>query len=218
MIYCFVITCWIPNFIISKVFGKKTPEAQRAWREKMGIVAICASLMAIVGFITFGFTNVVCGPSGLRLKNGNVSSSNVIVNGYTYDLGTWHHPTIGPFNSTNSPLYMDGYMAGGRDISFLFQNVNQKCLNIITPASSTIPSQGNNMAWYFPCNIFGQNGTNAVNQSGYDSAVNCHTSPNARDQFKALAKEKMDGRYAGVVYFSWEQVRNQTANLAVYKG
>ncbi|WOO78852.1 Chitin synthase 3 [Vanrija pseudolonga] len=218
MIYCFVITCWIPNFIISKVFGKKTPEAQRAWREKMGIVAICASLMAIVGFITFGFTNVVCGPSGLRLKNGNVSSSNVIVNGYTYDLGTWHHPTIGPFNSTNSPLYMDGYMAGGRDISFLFQNVNQKCLNIITPASSTIPSQGNNMAWYFPCNIFGQNGTNAVNQSGYDSAVNCHTSQSARDQFKTLAKEKMDGRYAGVVYFSWEQVRNQTANLAVYKG
>ncbi|KAH9910776.1 uncharacterized protein BXZ73DRAFT_30792, partial [Epithele typhae] len=59
-IYCYIATCWVPSFFLSAC-GIRTPEQQRAWREKIGLLLIIISLMAIVGFITFGFTEVVCG-------------------------------------------------------------------------------------------------------------------------------------------------------------
>lgn len=220
MIYCFVITCWIPNFIISGVFRKKTPEAQRAWREKMGIVAICASLMAIVGYITFGFTQTVCGKQGARIKGENISVSSVVINGYNYDLGTWKHPAVEntEFNGTVTPLYMEDWMVAGKDVSFLFQNVAGKCRGVITKAEgSSIPSQDDVLAWFFPCNPFPSNSSLPVNASGYEDPKNCHTSPTARDEFEKLGKTK---HKAGVVYYTWDQVRNESSSraLAVYQG
>ena len=161
MVYCFLLTCWIPGFVLRGVFSKRTPEAQRAWREKMGIVGIVLFLMGLVGFLTFGFTQTVCGTQKLRIPGGQVNNGSLVINGYDYDFSTWRHPAAGTiFNGTTSPLYMDQYMAGGKDASFLFQNVNKNCLNVITPAEGTgINHKGNQMAWYFPCNIHDQNGT-----------------------------------------------------------
>lgn len=216
MIYCFIITCWIPPFILSGVFGKKTPEAQRAFREKMGIVAICAFLMGIVGFITFGFTQVVCGNHGLRVKGGEVNNASMILNGNVYDLGLWKHPAVqdSPFNGTTSPLWMDEWMAGGKDMSFLFQNVNKKCLGLLTPgpaAPAEMKGPDDTMAWYFPCNLYEQNTTLPVNKTGYQDRANCHISPSARSELG-----KIDA--SGIVYYTWEQVENPNRNLAVYKG
>ncbi|BEI87944.1 uncharacterized protein CcaverHIS019_0106620 [Cutaneotrichosporon cavernicola] len=216
MIYCFVITCWIPPFILSGVFGKKTPEAQRAFREKMGIVAICAGLMAIVGFITFGFTQVVCGNHGLRVKGGQVNNGSVVNNGYVYDLADWKHPAVAgsEFNGTNSPIWMDEWQAGGKDMSFLFQRVNLKCRGLLTPgpaATSDMKGPGDTMAWYFPCRLVAQNMTEPVDKTGAESGTNCHLSVSARQE---LGKMPADG----IVYYTWDQVAVQNRNLAVYKG
>ncbi|WWC68915.1 uncharacterized protein I206_102851 [Kwoniella pini CBS 10737] len=212
MVYCYLLTFLVPGFVLRNVFGKRTPEAQRAWREKMGIVGIVAALMAIVGFVTFGFTQTVCGNTELRIAGGTADNASLIINGYDYDLGNWKHPAAGStFNGSTSPLYMDQYMAGGKDVSFMFQNVNRHCLGVITPAAGTgITHNGNQMAWYFPCNIHDQNGTSAVNLTGYSDANNCHTTTTARSSFAALPP-------TAEIYYTWNRVANESRNLAVYK-
>ena len=212
MVYCFILTCWVPGFILRGVFGKRTPEAQRAWREKMGIVGIVLFLMGLVGFLTFGFTQTVCGTQKLRIPGGQVNNGSLVINGYDYDFSTWRHPAAGTiFNGTTSPLYMDQYMAGGKDASFLFQNVNKNCLNVITPAEGTgINHKGNQMAWYFPCNIHDQNGTSPVNNTGYPDNLNCHTSVAARTNFEQNTPTAQ-------IYYTWPRVEDKKRNLAVYK-
>ncbi|WVW79845.1 hypothetical protein I302_101815 [Kwoniella bestiolae CBS 10118] len=212
MVYCYLLTFLVPGFVLRNVFGKRTPEAQRAWREKMGIVGIVAALMAIVGFVTFGFTQTVCGNQKLRIAGGEANNASLIINGYDYDLGNWRHPAAGTtFNGTTSPLYMDEYMAGGKDVSFMFQNVNRHCLGVITPASGTgINHQGDQMAWYFPCNIHDQNGTSAVNYTGYTDANNCHTTAKARSEFEAIVP-------TAEIYYTWSKVQDESRNLAVYR-
>ncbi|GMK54404.1 hypothetical protein CspeluHIS016_0109900 [Cutaneotrichosporon spelunceum] len=215
MIYCFIITCWIPPFILSGLFGKKTPEAQRAFREKMGIVTICASLMAIVGFITFGFTQVVCGNQGMRVKGGQVNNGSVILNGYVYDLADWKHPAAGSsFNGSTNPIWMDEWHAGGKDMSFLFQNVNKKCRGLITPgpaAPADMKGPDDLMRWYFPCNLYDQNTTESVNKTSYSVGTDCHLDATARSDMKAMTPD-------GIVYYTWDQVATDNRNLAVYKG
>ncbi|KIR58105.1 chitin synthase [Cryptococcus bacillisporus CA1873] len=212
MVYCYLLTICIPGFVIAKVFGKKTPDAQRAWREKMGIVSIVTYLMAAVGFITFGFTQTVCGDTQLRLPGGSANTGSLVINGYDYDFSTWRHPAAGDiFNGSTSPLYMDQYMAGGMDASFLFQNVNQHCLGVITPASGTgIQTNGDQMGWYFPCNLHDQNGTSAANLTGYTDSLNCHVSSYARSNFSAVVP-------TAEIYYTWDRVKDESRNLAVYK-
>lgn len=216
MVYCFLLTWWVPGFVLRNVFNKRTPEAQRAWREKMGIVSICVFLMASVGFITFGFTQTVCGAQGAKILGGHANNGSLIINGADYDFSTWRHPAAGTyFNGTTSPLYMDNWMAGGKDASFLFQNVNKNCLGVITPATGSGIANKTyngqvNMGWYFPCNLHDQNGTSAVNLTGYTDATNCHTSVTARDQFKAIAPN-------ATIFYTWGQVADPSRNLAVYR-
>jgi chitin synthase len=178
----------------------------------MGIVGIVAVLMAAVGFITFGFTQTVCGDQALRIRGGEANNGSLVINGYAYDFSRFEHPAILPyFNGTTNPLYSDEWQAGGKDASFLFQNVNQKCKGIITPAAgSAIISSGDNMAWYFPCNLHDQNGTSAINITGYELDTNCHRTAKARSSFGAE-------RPAGQVYYTWDMVKNPQRNLAVYK-
>jgi chitin synthase len=178
----------------------------------MGLVSIVAALMAIVGFITFGFTQTVCSNNGIRIKGGHADSASLVINGYDYDFSKFEHPAVpGYFNGTTNPLYSDVWQAGGKDASFLFQNVNENCLNVITPASgSAISNDGTRLGWYFPCNLHDQNGTSPVNKTGYADATNCHTSPTARSDFYAI-------KPVGEVYYTWDQVRNTSRNLAVYE-
>ena len=212
MVYCFLLTICIPPFFLRSCLGKRTPDSQRAWREKMGLVSIVASLMAVVGFLTFGFTQTVCGTQALRIAAGQANTGSLVINGYDYDFSTWKHPVALPvFNGTTSPLYMDQYLAGGKDASFLFQNVNGHCFNLITPSpNSAITNEGNNMAWYFPCNLHNQNASLPTNTSGYNSSLNCHTSANARNQFNAVVP-------TAEIYYTWDAVQDGTRNLAVYK-
>jgi chitin synthase len=113
---------------------------------------------------------------------------------------------------------MDQYMAGGKDLSFLFQKVNQNCRGIITPAeNSGIPNRNNGteMGWYFPCNIHSQYGTSEsapVNLTGITDQTFCHTSNEARNAYNDLANKP-----TAEVYYTWGQIRNESRNLAVYK-
>lgn len=208
-IYCYVLTCWIPGFMF-RVCGIRTPEQQRAWREKMGLIFLILMEMAAVGFITFGFTEAVCGTPPNRYHQGQISNASVIIHGYDYDFSNFKHPAVGPFNGSTNPLITGGWNLASNDASFLFQTVNQNCLGLITKASgSAINGSNDQPDWYFPCNVFNPQ-SNSQNLTGYGDSTNCHISSQARQGLAGM-------RPQGQVYYTWDDLIASNRNLAVYE-
>ncbi|GAB1311127.1 Chitin synthase, class 3 [Madurella fahalii] len=218
-IYCAIITFWCPGFVL-KCFGMPTKAQQRAWREKMGLISIILLIMGFVGFLTFGFTQVVCGRPPLRLRVNEVSGGYMIFHGSAYDLSGSSHPL-----AEGIPLRQDGSGAnvlydlpekhGGKDGSFLFQNVNGKCKGLITAApGSDVPTDASgNLAWYFPCTTFNQDGSSTPNLTiPYYLGYACHTTLDSRDAFYLGLAGQAD------VYFTWDDIKNSSRNLVVYSG
>ncbi|KAI0035167.1 chitin synthase-domain-containing protein [Vararia minispora EC-137] len=211
VIYCYILTGCVPNFFL-KAVGIRTPEQQRAWREKMGLISVILILMAGVGFLTFGFTKAVCPTPPNRFQAGSVQTGSVIIHGYAYDLSQFNHPKIGPFDGTTNPLFVGNWNAAGNDISFMFQNTGGPCSGIITKASSSNISDGTTDApgYYFPCNVIQTNNSASVNSSSYGSNINCHLSSTARSE---LASRSASGQ----VYYTWDMVLDSSKNLAVFE-
>ncbi|KAF2164451.1 glycosyltransferase family 2 protein [Zasmidium cellare ATCC 36951] len=212
--YCHVITFWCPNVIL-RCFGFKAKEQQRAWREKMGLISIILLIMLFVGFLTFGFTQTVCPEGGpLRLRINKVGDGYMIFHGKAYDLTRSQHPLARGVPDGSNVLWDADPPGKGMDGSFLFQNVNGACKGMITAAQgSDVPTDDSgNLAWYFPCNMYKQDGSSQPNQTiPYYLGYSCHTSRMARDNFYGL-------RSSGDVFFTWDDVRNQSRNLMVYSG
>jgi chitin synthase len=199
--------------------GLKTPDRQRAWREKIGLLGVVAALMAAVGFLTFGFTQAVCNHAPLTFHWSSVQSGSMVFNGYDYSMDRFAHPDVPGVGGGSNPLYSD-WNAGGRDGSFMFQNVNQHCKGIITPAAGTgIPVSGDNMGWYFPCNIFSLDGSSPVNKTGYTQGQLCHTQADARQEFsQASSGQTVIGmKREGQVFYTWDDIANSSRNLGVYQ-
>ena len=218
-VYCAIITFWCPGFIL-KCFGKVSKAQQRAWREKMGLISIILFIMGVVGFLTFGFNQVVCGRPPIRLRVNEVTGGYMIFHGTAYNLDGSQHPLAEGIprraNGDGADVLVDlPEKHQGQDGSFLFQNMNGKCKGIITTtATSNIPTDGNgNMAWYFPCATFNQDGSTKPNYTfPYYNGYACHTSQTARNTFYRELSGTAD------VYFTWDDVRNNSRNLVVYSG
>ena len=212
-VYCAIVTFWCPNMIL-KCFGKPAKAQQRAWREKMGLISIILLICAFVGFLTFGFTQAVCGSPGLRLKNNQVDSGYMIFQGSAYELANSHHPAAIGIPAGANVLYDLPQKQGGQDGSFLFQNVNGNCKGLINLApNSDVPTNSDgDLAWYFPCTTFNQDGSSSPNLTEpYYLGYACHTTATARDTFYGLNS-------AGDVYFTWADIKNTSRNLMVYSG
>ncbi|KAH8692128.1 chitin synthase [Talaromyces proteolyticus] len=211
--YCAVVTFWAPDFVL-KCFGMPQVDQRRAWREKMGLISVILLICTFVGFLTFGFTAVVCGSTTVRLQVNQVDSGYMIFHGEAYDLSRSSHPPATGIPDGSNVLYDLPTKYGGQDGSFLFQNVNGACKDIITLAEgSDVPTNSNgDLAWYFPCNTFNQDGSSQPNETiPYYFGYSCHLSGYARNQFYSL-------RSSGDVYFTWEDLKNQSRNLIVYSG
>ncbi|KAI8632339.1 glycosyltransferase family 2 protein [Xylariaceae sp. FL1651] len=219
-VYCAIITFWCPDFILN-CCGFRSKAQRRAWREKMGLISIILYLMTFVGFLTFGFTEVVCSSPAVRLHVNDVSDGFMIFHGTAYDLTKSAHPPadgipLRPDGRYPNILYDIPNMSyGGRDGSFMFQNVNGKCKGLITAAeNSDVPHNSDgDLAWYFPCTTFAQDGSTQPNFTWpYYTGYSCHTTQKARDTFYL----SLHG--TGDVFYTWEDVKNETRNLVVYSG
>ncbi|KAK5133271.1 hypothetical protein LTR08_008005 [Meristemomyces frigidus] len=212
--YCHLITFWAPNPLLA-CFGMAKREQQRAWREKMGLCSLICSIMAFVGFLTFGFTETVCAAGGpTRLRTNQVGLSYMIFHGSAYDLSQSQHPLARGISAGGNVLTDMDEPHGGQDGSFLFQNVNGACKGLITlAANSDVPTNSaGDLAWYFPCNTFNQDGSTKANTTiPYYLGYGCHTAKSARTDFYGL-------RSSGEVYFTWEDIKNSSRNLMVYSG
>ncbi|KAI1622994.1 chitin synthase 4 [Exophiala viscosa] len=212
-VYCAIITFWAPDFML-KCFGMPARAQRRAWREKVGLISIIILIAGFVGFLTFGFTQAVCGQPGLRLKINHVDTGYMIFHGEAYNLDNSMHPAAKGIPLDSNVLYDLPHKYGGQDGSFMFQQVNGDCKGLITLANgSDVPTNSDgDLAWYFPCNAFNQDGSSKVNLTDpYYLGYACHTTAKARNTFYNLRK-------AGVVYFSWDDIANKSRNLAVYSG
>jgi chitin synthase len=214
-VYCAIVTFWCPDAVL-RCFGKVQKAQQRAWREKMGLCSIILVICAAVGYLTFGFTQTVCANGGsVRLQINKVDRGFLIAHGKAYDLAKSTHPLARGVNEGANVLFDLPEKHGGQDASFLFQNVNGACKGLINaaPGSDVVTSNGGSeLAWYFPCRTFNQDGSSKVNQTWeYYNGYQCHTNANARRAFYGL-------RNAGEVYFTWDDIRNSSRNLMVWGG
>ncbi|OKL58592.1 Chitin synthase D [Talaromyces atroroseus] len=211
--YCVLITFWAPDLVLM-CLGMRKPDQRRAWREKMGLIGVIALCCAFVGFITLGFTAAVCGTQAVRLKANSVDNGYMIFHGEAYDLSRSEHPAAYGIPAGSNVLYDLPHKYGGQDGSFMFQNVNGACKDVITLAEgSDIPTNDNgDLAWYFPCQAYNQDGSSTVNTTtppylGYM----CHLSSDARNSFYGL-------KSSGDVYYTWDGIKNKSRNLVVYSG
>ncbi|KKA27462.1 hypothetical protein TD95_005192 [Thielaviopsis punctulata] len=219
MAFCYTITFWAPNFVLGW-FGMPAKAQKRAWREKMGLITIILCIMTAVGFLTFGFNQVVCGTPPERLRINKVDSGFMIFHGVAYNLVNSAHPVADGIPALANGkganvLYDLAEPQGGKDGSFLFQNVNGRCKGLITRTKdSDIPTNSDHdLAWYFPCTTFNQDGSSKPNYTDpYYLGYACHTSYTARHAFYKELKSTAD------VYFTWDDLRNSSRNLVVYSG
>lgn len=212
-VYCCIISFWAPGPLLA-MCGMPKRERQMAWREKIGLISVILYLGAFVAYWTFGFTSTVCGSSVLRLKNNEVSTGYMIINGKAFALDSSSHPAAAGIEAGANVLYPP-INAGGMDGSFLFQNVNGNCKGLINPKEDcSIPyDDEGNLAWYFPCKLYSQDGSTSPNftKSEYYDGWACHTSQAARDAYYSL-------KPAADIYFTWDDIRNNSRNLVVYNG
>ena len=213
-VYCAIITFWCPGALL-KCFGKPARAQQRAWREKVGLVSIILVICTFVGYITFGFTETVCPAGGnARLRTNEVGNGYLIIHGQAYDLAQSKHPRARGIPENANVLFDLPEKHGGQDASFLFQNVNGACKGLITEKpNSGIPSTpSGDLAWYFPCRLFNQDGSSKPNTTFLEyNGYQCHTSDPARRAFYSL-------RHSGDVYFTWDDIRNTSRSLMVWGG
>ena len=211
--YCSVITFWAPDFVM-KCFGMPQKAQRSAWREKMGLISIILMIAAFVGFLTFGFTATVCGTPPTRLKANEISNGYMIFQGQAVDLSGSEHPAAAGIPQDSNILYDLPHKYGGQDGSFFFQKVNGDCKGLITLADgSDIPTNSDgDLGWYFPCAPFNQDGSSEPNHTtNYYPGWGCHTSRSGRKAFYGLSS-------SGDVYFTWEDTKNTSRNLAIYSG
>jgi chitin synthase len=212
-IYCATVTFWCPDVIL-KCFGKPAKAQRRAWREKMGLISIIILICAFVGFLTFGFTQSVCGIQKLRLRTNHVDKGYMIFHGEAYNLVESHHPAALGIPLDSNVLYDLPHKYGGQDGSFMFQKVNGACKGLITRAKgSDVPTNSDgDLAWYFPCTAFNQDGSSKPNLTiPYYLGYACHTTAGGRNSFYGLSS-------SGDVYYTWDDIKNKSRNLVVYSG
>ncbi|KAI9276746.1 chitin synthase-domain-containing protein [Phascolomyces articulosus] len=224
--YCRLLTCCIPNPLL-RCMGIPYGPAQLAWREKIGLVSFILFVMGFVGFLTFGFTQVVCPAPPMSVHGGSVSNGYLVIRGWAFMLAEWNgHPpvqdqTSDPTNVLYAPI--DG---GGMDASFLFQEINPPACTQVFPrkmsglTSLTAPQAPPQV--YFPCQMFNPNDT-TTKQLSHNLTSGCHLSNTARTMYRDFQNNgvpRTDGSgvdKVGRVYYNWDNI-NSTNYLMVYNG
>ncbi|KAJ1650663.1 hypothetical protein IWQ61_008591 [Dispira simplex] len=208
-----VITFYAPSALL-KCCGMKDRNIQQAWREKMALVTIIILLMGAVGFLTFGFQQVVCDFSTQEksyIKYNALKNSDVVINGRVYDLSRFSHPATSMTGDDVSlgNLLRDPVWAGSLDLSFMFQYPNNNCkgfFNIPNPDDS----QGN-VVNFFPCVV--KNNTVKPDPNMNAERAACHATSSSRQKLSQLPRR-------GDMYYGWDDINGPLRNrqFVIYSG
>ncbi|ORX86704.1 hypothetical protein K493DRAFT_291158 [Basidiobolus meristosporus CBS 931.73] len=203
MIFSKIATIYAPSPLLV-CCGMRTPEIRQAWREKMALCTIIFFLCIVVGFLTFGFQQVLCGFDNVgRVKQGTMSMSDGSLYGKALRLDGLNHPAAAGIPTGGSVVPL----AGGRDISFMFQNVNGRCKGVLGLTSGA--DSNGNVINYFPCIVRGTNTT--LDPLADPEKAGCHSSALARDTLKRL-------QFNGDIYYDWSDLKSKQRAMVVYNG
>ncbi|WFD02700.1 chitin synthase [Malassezia obtusa] len=210
MIYCWFATICIPNGLL-KLFGIKTPEQQRAWREKMGLIVIIAVCMGLVGYITFGFTETVCGTNQRydveKIHNDKSTAGMVVLYGKAFSMDGFKHPVVNfPYldgKGPNNPVYTDMFHLSRSYINFLFPVTGGPCEGVLTPVPDAQTDR------YFDCSVV----TKDLQHHSFDGG--CHSKLH---HDRMMANKTEGAPLQGDVYIPWDHIWNSTDNIMVWRG
>jgi len=212
--YCYLITWWVPRPLLS-FCGMKTKERRVAWREKIGLLSIIFYIGIFVTYLTFGLSSTLCNYSRQRLLHTDVPLTHIAINGEAYEYRhTDTDKESTDYVTVTADLLYGPSKYGGKDASFLFQNVNGNCQGLITPKDNcSIPiDEEKNIGWYFPCLVLPIDPLyDIINMTNKIHPRDCHLSNITRSTFYELESE-------ADIYYTWQEVKNDTRNLIVYNG
>ena len=217
----YLLTFYIPGFLVKLIGRIKRPDVRMAWREKFAInLLIWLSCLFVVFFILI-FPRLICptqdvfSSAELQSHNGKSSSSSyVAIRGYVFDLGRFmpsHYPSIIPQSDLKK--------YAGVDATDLFPiQVSGLCTGINGPIDDQVTINPN------PVNVTGS----AAVISGLDPNTNYHdfrafTNDSRRDWF-AEQMMYLKGNYkVGNIgytssYVSTMMGKSQTANTRIING
>ncbi|KAJ6138991.1 hypothetical protein N7471_005477 [Penicillium samsonianum] len=136
MFLVYLLTWFIPDFVIRFVGRMKRKDVRIAWREKLAINMIIWFACGVAVFMIVGFPGVVCptqavyNTAELRGKNGAGSAdSYVAIRGVVFNLGSFmpsHFPDIVPQKSLKAYAGTDATNLFPVQVSALCQGVNGK--------------------------------------------------------------------------------------------
>ncbi|KAI8057612.1 chitin synthase-domain-containing protein [Syncephalis plumigaleata] len=197
-----IITFYAPRPVL-RCFGMRNAEVQQAWREKMALVTIIFILCLAVGFLTFGFQQVVCFNSARRVPGGNIPSASAVIHGKMYDLRRYRHPLV--TGITDGDITGDPVNAGGKDLSLRFQLLNSNCADVLRARDGQGDPSGAPYA-YFPCQDVDPYSSVDPSQTARSG---CHLTGSSRRDLRSL-------RLVGDVFYTWDQVANRKTNYVIY--
>ncbi|KAJ5899273.1 hypothetical protein N7495_004017 [Penicillium taxi] len=136
MALVWMLTFWIPDFMIKFVGRMKRQDVRTAWREKLAINMIIWFSCGVAVFMIVGFPGLVC-PTQHVYSNGELSDKNgkdgadsyIGVRGVVFNLGTFedsHYPNIVPTKSLKKYAGTDASNLFPLQVSALCQGVNGK--------------------------------------------------------------------------------------------
>ncbi|KAI7897590.1 chitin synthase-domain-containing protein [Cokeromyces recurvatus] len=165
--------------------------------------------MALVGFLTFGLTQVLCSRPPLSFHT--IGEGYIIVHGWAYLLASWNqHPPIPNSNETHLNVIYEPILASRKDASFLFQNMQGGCSDVIVPREPQLA--------YFPCQLFDHQFIPSA--MTFNDHTSCHNVKKTSKFFEDLREHGIlnsEGNYdkGGRVSYYWNDI-NTTSHLAVY--
>jgi chitin synthase len=107
-IFSHVVTFWAPGFLLSAVGRMKDKPTRQAWREKIALCVVAATLGVSVGFATVFLSKVLCpnsaGFSGSQFRRVNTSDTQglISVNGYLFNISNSDTTLINYFQAAKS--------------------------------------------------------------------------------------------------------------------
>lgn len=221
------LTFYIPSSLL-RCFGMYDKSIQQAWREKMALVTIILFLCAAVGFLTFGFQAALCPSEIRRTRFDELENTQVAINGHAFNMSEFRHPvTALTKNLTSLPgnLLEPPFNVGTEDLSFLFQNTQGACKDLLVSNDNAVNRNGNGgAAFFFPCQPIFKNSTAASLNAAWKppsaaALAACHTaSPSAAS--RQLLNQKTS-TFKRDVFYTWEDVHASLINngkLFIYNG
>ncbi|KAJ3368659.1 Chitin synthase, class 3 [Allomyces arbusculus] len=194
-------------------FGLKTPEVQLAWREKMALCTIILIMMTIVGFLTFGFNQVLCQSQDSRMDFMSLGGGYVVINGYGFDVTEYNHNfgTYGQFPFEE--IYASDRGFAQRDLSFLFQNSYgglPECQALFGGEKYTSATN-----YLFPCTISGLPASAVQERYGTYPPEYCHQSTNTLVQDIADFRAKHKRRD---IFVKWDALLDEGNPFLAFNG